>query len=327
MKNLGKFSILFILFSFMACTESDVAYETIGPNEGDEGDPNTSTAQLEADIDEVHFSAVGVTANLYSTTFDGTLVNLMNILGTTTSETVSLQFSTNGISVGSVIGNSPYSSVRISDTSITNPMEVYDSNDLVGDNESDAMVTITEFNPLTMEMSGTFSATLYHPQNGSSKNITNGVFTNITPESSLENGLTYNGFVNFNSDGSSYGYDINSDMTGTSASLHYFNTATENRMNLIIMNLQGEESKVWVVYFPFDVANGTYELDGMTYSAAYTVMNSNTQTSQNFQVVQSGSITITNNANGLVSGEFEFVLQDDNGNAVTVESGEFSYQY
>ncbi len=334
--KIKTFSIfIFSLLLLSSCGDSDVIYEIVGPGSGDGGDPDTgnpieTNAQMEADIDGVHFEAMqGTVIGNYATqNINGFSFNIMQIIGANEDKTVTLQFSANNLYEGAVITfeEDGLQMARVSSMSISNPGMTYDSVDFTGENVDNTVITITDFDPNTLMMSGTFTATVYNPIDGSSKEITNGIFTDVAADIVTDSSISYDGYMNLTMDNIDYTLNSSMEETLSAATLMSFSGPGENSITLSGMYAESPEAlRTWVMSFPGDIAVGTYTFDGFEYLAAYVYGSS--AGSENYEDILSGTLEITEHASGSISGTFEFSVESQTGNEAVITNGEFSFNY
>ncbi len=167
---------------------------------------------------------------------------------------------------------------------------------------------ITELDMANRIVSGTFSGTLQDLfMEEVDIEMTNGVFENIS----------------FSTDGpTNTGSAI---IDGEDFNANVFPVVFVNGQ--IQVSLDNDLNEDIVIYFPEDIATGTYSVgDGSLvedYSAAYNVEEGGT-TTEYHSVPDSGEIVVESFQNDIVSGTFSFTVENDNGDTITITDGEFT---
>ena len=173
-KFISAFLLLFTMVTFTSCDNEpiDSAIDLDDFNNGGNngGNPGVYTATIGADsfsaqtiIAEYSDSAFGPELNLAGIMQNGKVMNIQIINPAVGTRTASTEFSTLLFFQYFASSNDVYSSINNTT------------------NASSGTITITEFNLTTKKISGTFSFTGFGALNSATqKEITNGVFTNIT---------------------------------------------------------------------------------------------------------------------------------------------------
>ncbi len=179
-------------------------------------------------------------------------------------------------------------------------------------------ITISEINESDMTMSGTFSFTA-HSVTGEPKEFTNGVFTNIPYEDSLDSIPTENTFF-AKVDGEEFVEDV---VFGNAISLAGFNSigisATKNSAETIGFSLDAS------------ITEGTYNFVSIASSPSDTIGLYNASTTETYTA--NGTITITTHdvANKRIVATFEFTAEPATGGGATgtheITEGAFDIVY
>jgi hypothetical protein len=182
--------------------------------------------------------------------------------------------------------------------------------------QAGGVVTITEIDPISKTMSGTFSFKVYRDMDGRQKTITAGMFNRLPYTTSLPSG-SVSDTLTASIDGTAW--------AGKSIE------ASLNAGELSIVGSSSDGSQAVGLLLPSTATAGTYPLDGSnpSYVGVYTIVASGTAAGL---VSTAGSVTIVENntASSRISGSFEFTAKDPTGTSSAshaISSGVFSIYY
>ncbi|WP_396143458.1 DUF6252 family protein [Flavobacterium sp.] len=182
-KIFSIFTFLFIAFSFISCDNEPIdptLLAQIAANSSSNGN-NSSTGSFTANIDGVNFTAESVAASMLNVPTNG---NILSIVGVKSSgEYIAIQIT--NPTIGTFVANNnsnPLQAVTLSYRQNTTTSDIFSAyNYFAATPAPTGSVTISSINLTTKTISGSFYFDGYLMNSATPvKNITNGVFNNIT---------------------------------------------------------------------------------------------------------------------------------------------------
>lgn len=172
--------------------------------------------------------------------------------------------------------------------------------------------------------SGTLEITALDMANGTISGTFSGVLQDLFMEEAdiqMTNGIFEN--ISFSTDGPTNTGSATID--GESFNANIFPVVYVN--NQIQVSLDNDLDEKIIIYFPEDITTGTHTVgDGNSvedYSASYSVENAG-NTTDYYSVADSGEIIVDSFQNDIVSGTFNFTVENTSGDTITITNGEFT---
>lgn len=295
-KIFGLLAVLFISI-FSSCSSDS------------EGTPIT-TSSFSANIDGQAWQAIenGVYASVSSVdTGEGTQNVLQLIAAKMDQSTVTIQFPIDNLTEGTY--NFTGESAGMLSYSNLSSFSLFSSSAANGN----FSITISEVNLTDNTISGTFSGTVYDlMESGASKEITNGVFENI---SYGETGIYSNGYMNLSKNSSNV--FTMSDEDPTNSKIMILESDIDNSITVNGYALTTNANfGIYSVKFPKDATPGTYAITANgDYTAAYAGNEAEEFT------VSNGSVTIVSHIGNTVKATFNYTAVQG-GISINVTNGE-----